>query len=119
MSCHQLCSPQRSCVTFPRSSIRFEVWDRDNRWNDDLLGRVYLIPTSGRVNKRFKLKHGSLFVHVAAQCAPSLQGSLCEQYAASPSYEEVMGYVKEDQKVQEDLRGSWSSGPQVPDSSVL
>ncbi|XP_041634209.1 perforin-1.3 [Cheilinus undulatus] len=81
-----------------RTHIRFEVWDRDNRWNDDLLGRVDIIPTSGRnVSKRLRLKHGSLFVRLSVLCAPSLQGSLCEQYSASPSYEEVMQYTKEDQ----------------------
>lgn len=85
-----------SCVAFPpRRPIRFEVWDRDNRWNDDLLGRVDVIPMSGRnVDKKFKLKHGSLFVRLSAVCAPSLQGSLCEQYAASPSYEEALGYER-------------------------
>lgn len=84
-------------LCYPCSRITFEVWDRDNRWNDDLLGRVTLIPTSGRGAKRFGLKHGTLFVQVSASCAPSLQGSLCEQYMASPTYEEVMGQVKENQ----------------------
>lgn len=88
----------------PCRSIIFEVWDRDNRWNDDLLGRVTLIPTLGRNNKKFGLKHGSLFVQVSASCAPSLQGSLCEQYMASPTYEEVMGQVKEYQQVPLELR---------------
>ncbi|KAM9346594.1 LOW QUALITY PROTEIN: perforin-1.3 [Symphorus nematophorus] len=79
-----------------RQPIRFEVWDRDNRWNDDLLGRASLIPTMGRnINKKFGLKHGSLFVRLTAVCAPSLQGSLCEQYAASPTYQGLMGYVEE------------------------
>lgn len=102
---------------FLRRTIRFEVWDRDNRWNDDLLGRVSLIPTSGRnLNKKFKLKHGSVFVQLSAVCAPSLQGSLCEQYAASPSYEGVMGHEKEDR---EDLWGSEESGPEPHQSSIL
>lgn len=79
-----------------RRSIRFEVWDRDNRWNDDLLGKVYVVPTSGVINKRLKLNHGSLYVRISALCAPSLQGSLCEQYAASPTYEDVMENAKED-----------------------
>ncbi|KAI3359607.1 hypothetical protein L3Q82_013795, partial [Scortum barcoo] len=94
-----------------RTPIRFEVWDRDNRWNDDLLGKASLIPTMGRnINKRFKLKHGSLYVRLTAVCAPSLQGSLCEQYAVSPNYEGIMGYVKKDQ---EDHWGSGRSGPEA------
>nr|XP_046271053.1 perforin-1.3 [Scatophagus argus] len=82
-----------------RKPISFEVWDRDNRWDDDLLGRVKLIPTVGHnVNGKYRLNHGSLFVQTSVVCAPSLQGSLCEQYAATPSYKSVMGYVKEDQQ---------------------
>uniref|UniRef100_UPI0037E8AFE1 perforin-1.3 n=1 Tax=Semicossyphus pulcher TaxID=241346 RepID=UPI0037E8AFE1 len=97
-----------------RQPIRFEVWDRDNGWNDDLLGRATVIPTAGHVNRNFRLKHGSLYVSLSVVCAPSLQGSLCEQYAASPTYEDVMGYVKEDQ---EDHWGSGRSGPH--DSALL
>lgn len=74
------------------------MWDRDHGWDDDLLGRVNLIPTSGRINRWLRLKHGSLLVRLSAVCAPSLQGSLCEQYAATPTYEEVMGYAREEQE---------------------
>ncbi|XP_060946794.1 perforin-1.3 [Limanda limanda] len=70
-----------------RVAVVFEVWDRDSGWNDNLLGKVALIPSSGRsVVKTFKLKHGSLVVRLSAVCAPSLQGALCEQYAPTPSY---------------------------------
>ncbi|XP_044037441.1 perforin-1.3 [Siniperca chuatsi] len=93
-----------------RKQVRFEVWDRDNRWDDDLLGRVNLIPTTGHNTKKFRLKHGSLFVQLSAECAPSLQGSLCEQYLASPSHEGMMGYMKEDR---EDHWGSGRSGPEA------
>ncbi|XP_029137755.2 perforin-1.3 [Labrus bergylta] len=97
-----------------RQPIRFEVWDRDNRWNDDLLGQVDIIPTSGKnINKRLRLKHGLLSVRLSAVCAPSLQGSLCEQYAPSPTYEGVMGYTKEDQEHQ------WDSGRSGHHESVL
>lgn len=74
------------------------MWDRDNGWNDDLLGRVSLVPTTGRVSRWLKLKHGSLMVQLSAVCAPSLQGSLCEQYAATPTYKEVMGYGRQQQE---------------------
>ncbi|XP_070703913.1 perforin-1.3 [Pempheris klunzingeri] len=103
-----------------KKSIRFEVWDRDNRWNDDLLGKVSLIPTVGtNINKKFQLKHGSLSVRLSSVCAPSLQGALCEQYAATPNYEDVMGYRREDR---EDHWGSGRSGPEAEgahSSSVL
>ncbi|KAK7877326.1 hypothetical protein WMY93_031976 [Mugilogobius chulae] len=64
--------------------LRVEVWDRDNRWNDDLLGKVSIIPTSGQNEKRYRLKHGSVIVRTTAVCSPFLQGALCEQYKATP-----------------------------------
>ncbi|CAF95615.1 unnamed protein product, partial [Tetraodon nigroviridis] len=63
-----------------RKPVTFEVWDRDNGWNDDLLGRVRVVPTAGSTDRWFRLKHGSVRVRLSAVCAPSLQGSLCEQY---------------------------------------
>uniref|UniRef100_A0A672Y474 Perforin-1-like n=1 Tax=Sphaeramia orbicularis TaxID=375764 RepID=A0A672Y474_9TELE len=73
-----------------RTPIRFEVWDRDNGWNDDLLGRAVLIPTVGSVQRKFRLNHGALLVQVSAACAPSLQGALCQQYLATPTYDRAM-----------------------------
>lgn len=67
-----------------RKSVRIEVWDRDSVWNDDLLGKASMIPTSGKIEKRFKLKHGSVTIQTQAVCGPSLQGELCEQYQPSP-----------------------------------
>ncbi|XP_018543632.1 LOW QUALITY PROTEIN: perforin-1.3 [Lates calcarifer] len=88
-----------------RVPVIFEVWDRDNVWDDDLLGKVSVIPTMGRnVHKTFKLKHGSLFVKLSAVCAPSLQGSLCENYVASPDYQGIMGYKREEPE------DHWGSG---------
>lgn len=99
-------------MSSPHSPVTFEVWDRDSGWNDDLLGRVLLVPTSGRVSRSFRLKHGSLRVSVSAVCAPSLQGALCEQYAASPTYQEVMGYKGEAQE-------GAGSLPAAPDGATL
>ena len=93
------------CLCFLHRKLIFEVWDRDNVWNDDLLGRVAVIPTVGHnINKRFGLKHGTLHVRLSAACAPSLKGSLCEQYAASPSSDDEMGYMEEDREEH------WGSG---------
>lgn len=99
----------------PHRQIKIEVWDRDNRWNDDLLGRVYHVPTAGTTSKRFKLKHGSVDIKVSATCAPSLQGSLCEQYLATPTYQEVMGHEPGTQEPG-DL---WRPGPELVKSSEL
>lgn len=99
-------------MCLPHRKVTFEVWDRDNGWNDDLLGRVSVIPTSGHISKNLKLNHGSLTVKMNAVCAPSLQGSLCEQYAATPTYEEVMRYGTADQE-------GGGSVPAAPDGVTL
>ncbi|XP_013769972.1 perforin-1.3 [Pundamilia nyererei] len=81
-----------------RKPVVFEVWDRDSIWDDDLLGKVSVIPTMGRnINKKFKLKHGSVLVRLSVVCGPSLEGSLCERYIPSPTYQDVMGYAKNHQ----------------------
>uniref|UniRef100_A0A3Q1J2W2 Perforin 1.3 n=1 Tax=Anabas testudineus TaxID=64144 RepID=A0A3Q1J2W2_ANATE len=58
-----------------RQPVLFEVWDRDNVWNDDLLGKASVVPTVGsKISKTFRLKHGTLSVELSAACAPSLTG---------------------------------------------
>lgn len=76
---------------FPRyRPIRFEVWDRDNKWDDNCLGVVNFVPLQGvKVKEKFGLKHGTLFVSITAICGPSLQGHVCERYAPSPGAERL------------------------------
>lgn len=62
------------------------------------------------INKKFQMNHGSLFVRLSAVCAPSLQGSLCEQYAATPNYEDMMGYRREEGD------DHWGSGRPDPEA---
>ncbi|XP_047664298.1 perforin-1.3 [Tachysurus fulvidraco] len=76
-----------------RQPIRFEVWDRDNKWDDNRLGTFSIVPTKGiNVKKRFNLKHGSLFTSITAICGPNLQGTICERYAPSPEGERLITY---------------------------
>ncbi|XP_076864372.1 perforin-1.3 [Brachyhypopomus gauderio] len=76
-----------------RKQLRFEVWDRDNRWDDDLLGRVYMTPQRSSGQQRsFSLKHGSLFVSITATCGPSLTGQYCDKYAPSPDSVGMLTY---------------------------
>ncbi|KAK3532787.1 hypothetical protein QTP86_028215, partial [Hemibagrus guttatus] len=73
--------------------IRFEVWDRDNMWDDDRLGMVSIVPTQGNnVRKQFGLKHGTLYVSITAICGPNLQGKHCERYAPSPEGQRLVTY---------------------------
>ncbi|KAK3512034.1 hypothetical protein QTP70_028112 [Hemibagrus guttatus] len=79
---------QRNC-----EPIRFEVWDRDNMWDDDRLGMVSIVPTQGNnVRKQFGLKHGTLYVSITAICGPNLQGKHCERYAPSPEGQRLVTY---------------------------
>ncbi|MBN3307234.1 PERF protein, partial [Amia calva] len=63
--------------------VKFEVWDRDNKWDDDLLGKCQFDPIRGKINKKCGLKHGSLYVSISVECAPSLGGNHCESYIPS------------------------------------
>ncbi|XP_067282280.1 perforin-1.3 [Pseudorasbora parva] len=68
-----------------RQPLKFEVWDRDNRFDDDLLGTGIVVPSKGiNVAKSFGFKHGSLLIYYTAKCGPSLTGSFCEKYSPTP-----------------------------------
>ncbi|KAI5090976.1 perforin 1.3 precursor, partial [Silurus meridionalis] len=76
-----------------KKPVIFQVWDRDNKWDDNLLGSFNVFPKSGvNVNHQLKLKHGTLYVSISAVCGPSLQGAVCERYAPSPEAEEILTY---------------------------
>ncbi|XP_017309882.1 perforin-1.3 [Ictalurus punctatus] len=76
-----------------RQRLYLEVWDRDNKWDDNLLGKVDVIPTQGvNMKKQFRLKHGTLFVSITAVCGPNLQGAVCERYAPAPEAERLLTY---------------------------
>ncbi|XP_066531220.1 perforin-1.3 [Hoplias malabaricus] len=78
-----------------KTPVKFEVWDRDNRWDDDLLGTALVNPYRGvNVKKSFRLKHGTLYVSLNVVCAPNLTGSICEKYAPSPEAKEKLSYLQ-------------------------
>lgn len=79
---------------FPNRALNFEVWDRDNRWNDNLLGKGSITPQRGMsVTQMFKLKHGTLYASLSVVCGPSLKGAFCDQYAPSPGSQGRLSYV--------------------------
>ncbi|XP_067087989.1 perforin-1.3 [Osmerus mordax] len=102
-----------------RIPVKFEVWDRDNVWNDDRLGTASIIPTQGvNVSKRFKLKHGSLYVTMSVVCGPSLKGSLCIDYSPSPS--SLDGLPDPDARAPGgDVGTSFQQGPAARNSTFL
>lgn len=64
--------------------VRFEVWDEDNKWDDDLLGSCYKALSAGNQQDVCSLSHGRLFYSWKVECAPSLSGDLCTTYKPSP-----------------------------------
>lgn len=66
------------------STVRFEVWDQDNNWDDDLLGECEKALTAGVKEDLCNLQHGQLYYKWEVTCAPSLGGDTCMNYRPSP-----------------------------------
>ncbi|TNN70072.1 Perforin-1 [Liparis tanakae] len=64
--------------------VRFEVWDQDNNWDDDLLGGCEKVLSAGVKQDLCNLQHGRLFYKLEVKCAPSLSGDTCKDYQPSP-----------------------------------
>ena len=64
--------------------VRFEVWDEDNKWDDDLLGACEEVLSAGVKASVCKLQHGWLYYKWEVKCAPSLSGNACTEYKATP-----------------------------------
>ncbi|XP_029946257.1 perforin-1-like [Salarias fasciatus] len=64
--------------------VRFEVWDQDSNWDDDLLGECEPVLSAGVKQDLCVLQHGRLYFKWEVKCAPSLGGDSCTEYKASP-----------------------------------
>lgn len=64
--------------------VRFEVWDQDNNWDDDLLGVCDQVLSAGARQEVCPLNHGRLYYSWKVECAPSLSGPSCSTYKPSP-----------------------------------
>ncbi|CAJ1076343.1 perforin-1-like [Xyrichtys novacula] len=69
--------------------VRFEVWDQDNYWDDDLLGHCQQVLSAGVKTDLCNLRHGRLFFKWEVKCAPSLGGDSCMDYKPSPMSENL------------------------------
>uniref|UniRef100_A0A667X4Q8 Perforin 1.1 n=1 Tax=Myripristis murdjan TaxID=586833 RepID=A0A667X4Q8_9TELE len=67
-----------------RPNVRFEVWDEDNKWDDDLLGECERVLGAGVKEDLCNLQHGRLYFKWEVRCAPSLSGPTCSDYKPSP-----------------------------------
>ncbi|XP_051797118.1 perforin-1-like isoform X2 [Acanthochromis polyacanthus] len=66
------------------NKVRFEVWDEDNKWDDDLLGECEQVLTAGVKEDVCALQHGRLYFKWEVKCAPSLGGNSCMNYKPTP-----------------------------------
>ncbi|KAM6957256.1 perforin-1-like [Aplochiton taeniatus] len=64
--------------------LRFEVWDEDNKWDDDLLGECETELVAGGKEDVCNLQYGRLYYKWTVTCAPSLGGPTCMDYRATP-----------------------------------
>ncbi|KAG9342897.1 hypothetical protein JZ751_015113 [Albula glossodonta] len=64
--------------------VKFEVWDEDSKWDDDLLGACTVQLIRGVKTDLCELNHGRLYYKIEVECAPSLGGSDCAKYEGSP-----------------------------------
>ncbi|KAK1151938.1 perforin-1-like [Acipenser oxyrinchus oxyrinchus] len=72
------------------TELKFEVWDEDNGWNDDLLGSCSWKLEKGVKENLCALNHGNLFFSYTLECGPSLGGPTCEEHVPSPMSAELM-----------------------------
>ncbi|KAJ8347385.1 hypothetical protein SKAU_G00287860 [Synaphobranchus kaupii] len=64
--------------------VKFQVWDEDNKWDDDNLGECSVQLKAGVKTDFCKLNHGELYYKIEVTCAPSLGGPDCSNYVGSP-----------------------------------
>lgn len=67
-----------------KPTLRFEVWDEDSGWDDDLLGSCEQMLSAGVKKDVCALQHGHFYYSWKVECAPSLGGDLCTTYRPSP-----------------------------------
>ncbi|XP_061905414.1 perforin-1-like [Entelurus aequoreus] len=66
------------------STVRFQVWDQDSGWDDDLLGQCERILKAGVDQDVCAMHHGQLFFKWDVKCAPNLGSESCMDYKSSP-----------------------------------
>ncbi|XP_075782206.1 perforin-1-like [Pelodiscus sinensis] len=67
------------------SKIRVEVWDEDNKWDDDLLGKCDIpLESGGPHQKDCFMNHGRVWFQYTLRCGPHLGGRSCSDYVPQP-----------------------------------
>uniref|UniRef100_A0A8C6Y8X7 Perforin 1 n=1 Tax=Naja naja TaxID=35670 RepID=A0A8C6Y8X7_NAJNA len=72
------------------SKLRIQVWDEDNRYDDDLLGTCDRTPISGkRPVEVCYLNHGRLEFQYHLECGPFLGGPYCMDYVPQQPHRRI------------------------------
>uniref|UniRef100_A0A8C8SDN8 C2 domain-containing protein n=1 Tax=Pelusios castaneus TaxID=367368 RepID=A0A8C8SDN8_9SAUR len=67
------------------SKICIQVWDEDNKWDNDILGSCDIaLEMGGPYQKDCYLKHGPIQFHYTLHCGPNLGGRSCLDYVPHP-----------------------------------
>ncbi|XP_005294227.4 perforin-1-like [Chrysemys picta bellii] len=67
------------------SKIRVQVWDEDNKWDDDLLGSCDIPLEAGEPHQKdCYLNHGRIWFQYSLRCGPHLGGRSCLDYVSQP-----------------------------------
>ncbi|XP_063074347.1 perforin-1-like [Engraulis encrasicolus] len=66
------------------STVKFEVWDEDSKYDDDLLGTCTTDVKEGTKEDACALNHGMFYYKLQVTCGPSLSGPSCSEYVSSP-----------------------------------
>ncbi|XP_076852676.1 perforin-1-like [Brachyhypopomus gauderio] len=75
---------QGDVILTEHGSLKLEVWDEDNKWDDDLLGACTITIAAGKSENFCTLNHGLLYYKTEVVCGPSLAGPSCTDYVGSP-----------------------------------
>ncbi|XP_075784802.1 perforin-1-like [Pelodiscus sinensis] len=67
------------------SKIRVEVWDEDNKYDDDKLGNCDIpLESGGPHHKDCYMNHGRVWFQYSLRCGPHLGGRSCSDYVSQP-----------------------------------
>uniref|UniRef100_K7FQF3 MACPF domain-containing protein n=1 Tax=Pelodiscus sinensis TaxID=13735 RepID=K7FQF3_PELSI len=67
------------------SKIRVQVWDEDNKWDDDKLGNCDIeLESGGPHQKDCYMNHGRVWFQYSLRCGPHLGGQKCLDYVSQP-----------------------------------
>ncbi|XP_053706995.1 perforin-1-like [Synchiropus splendidus] len=66
------------------NKVKFEVWDEDNKWDDDFLGACQQVLSDGVKEDLCNLNHGQMYFKLEVKCAPALRGETCTEYEPVP-----------------------------------